>query len=384
MSTVRLTGWLICACGVIGAIAMAIGAWTLAPDRQEIAPTSISYGAGVAYVIDLPDDRYRILRASRDAFVLLPSPMRLLEDGRAIGWPVQTFDEVAEKGGGRFAYVHPVVAFSASDGSDPRTNGRAYSIERPIKPRLAAWCVAALAVLIGSGLAFPDRMRSTAIALLRVGPSPDIASRAGDINRGWLASFAVLAVTTLLAVAELLMMWWASASTQFAYCELSSGQRRARLLQLRSVDRRHRSAECIGELERLVRPPDTLPISIEFSSRPCRMAAECRAAGTGSSDRIVGWRAVAGAAAKLRVDYCDPDNTGSAGIRTRSSARQLRDRGFRPARGADSAGALAVGRERSRDLHPAHWCWACSCSASAWRCVRVRCSRCRCCFCGYG
>ena len=216
MSTVRLTGWLICACGVTGAIAMAIGAWTLAPDRQEIAPASISSGAGVAHIIGLPDDRYGILRASRDAFVLLPSAMRLLEDGRAIGWPVQTFDEVAEKGGGRFAYVHPVVAFSASDGSDPQTNGRAYSIERPIKPRLAAWCVTALAVLIGSGLAFPDRMRSTAIALLRVGPSPDIASRARDITRSWLATSAVLVATTLVAVAELLMMWWASASTQFS------------------------------------------------------------------------------------------------------------------------------------------------------------------------
>ena len=195
---------------------MAISAWTLAPDRKEIAPTSISYKAGVAYLFDLPDDRYRILRASRDAFVLLPSPMRLLEDGRAIGWPVQTFDEVAEKGGGRFAYAHPAVAFSASDGSDPQTNGRAYSIERPTKPRLAAWCVAALAVLIGSGLAFPDWMRSTAIALLRAGPSPDTTLRAGGISRSWLASLAVLAVMTMLAVAELLMMWWASASTHFA------------------------------------------------------------------------------------------------------------------------------------------------------------------------
>jgi len=51
----------------------------------------------------------------------------LLENGRRLG-PVVASDEVAALGGGRFARDGGLLLFSASDGSDPRANGRLYSI----------------------------------------------------------------------------------------------------------------------------------------------------------------------------------------------------------------------------------------------------------------
>lgn len=55
------------------------------------------------------------------------SSLEVLEDGRELGPAHADHGEIASIGGGRHSHWDDCVWFSASDGSDPRTNGRAYA-----------------------------------------------------------------------------------------------------------------------------------------------------------------------------------------------------------------------------------------------------------------
>lgn len=57
------------------------------------------------------------------------SPLRLFEDGREIGFPHTLHQEIREKGGGGYSHWLGQLWFSTSDNSDPRLNGRIYSIK---------------------------------------------------------------------------------------------------------------------------------------------------------------------------------------------------------------------------------------------------------------
>ena len=208
----RLIGWLLLGAGASCILVLAIAPWVSAPDRALLVPTSITSARGAAYFVHLPRDKGKVLRPPGDVGVLFPTPMQLLEDGKPIGRPANSFDEVVEKGDGRFAYVHPLLAFATSDGSDARTNGRTYQLERPINPRRASWFVASLSVLIGLGLTFPNWTRTAAIALLRVGPQSSPSPNAGSARWLAVARYTALGLATLTAVSLLLTMWWGSAS----------------------------------------------------------------------------------------------------------------------------------------------------------------------------
>ena len=56
------------------------------------------------------------------------SPLVLLEDGRALGPAHSLHDDIRALGAGRFSHWNGYLWFSSSDGSDPRRNGRRYSI----------------------------------------------------------------------------------------------------------------------------------------------------------------------------------------------------------------------------------------------------------------
>ena len=62
------------------------------------------------------------------------SPVRLLEDGRALGPSNALHDDIGIQGGGRFSFWKGALYFSTSDNSDPRTNGRRYSLSIPYIP----------------------------------------------------------------------------------------------------------------------------------------------------------------------------------------------------------------------------------------------------------
>jgi len=59
------------------------------------------------------------------------SPAQLLEDGRALGPGNTLHAEIGAQGGGRFSFWKGSLIFSASDNSDPRTNGRHYILVLP-------------------------------------------------------------------------------------------------------------------------------------------------------------------------------------------------------------------------------------------------------------
>jgi hypothetical protein len=99
---------------------------------------------GFAFVSRAGDD-------GQDGTDTFAAPPRLLEDGRVLGPAVSAPREVRRLGGGRYGFFHGALYFSSSDGTDPRTNGRAYRLERPWPlPRRTAgliYCFLAVAAI---------------------------------------------------------------------------------------------------------------------------------------------------------------------------------------------------------------------------------------------
>jgi hypothetical protein len=56
------------------------------------------------------------------------SRLMLYEDGKPVGFAHQPHLQIEMHGGGRYSHWHDTLIFSATDGSDPNSNGRPYSI----------------------------------------------------------------------------------------------------------------------------------------------------------------------------------------------------------------------------------------------------------------
>ncbi|MBI3922049.1 MAG: hypothetical protein HY318_11580, partial [Armatimonadetes bacterium] len=96
----------------------------LLPLRGEIAPTRITAEIGHCYTVILGP--HYVGDGVKDA---PPSTLRLFEDGKPLGPAHVAHVDIREKGQGRFSHWNTVIYFSASDNSDPRTNGRKYTWE---------------------------------------------------------------------------------------------------------------------------------------------------------------------------------------------------------------------------------------------------------------
>jgi hypothetical protein len=57
------------------------------------------------------------------------SGLVVAEDGRALPHAHAAHEDIRRLGGGRYSHWGAQVYFSSSDGSDPRTNGRRYTVE---------------------------------------------------------------------------------------------------------------------------------------------------------------------------------------------------------------------------------------------------------------
>lgn len=77
-------------------------------------------GAGHCYVAPLPG---RLLSDFESA-----SRLELFEDGRRLGPGHASHEDIRELGAGRYSHWGAQLYFSASDNSDPRRNGRAYTV----------------------------------------------------------------------------------------------------------------------------------------------------------------------------------------------------------------------------------------------------------------
>jgi len=87
-----------------------------------LSPTQITPEIGMCYNYQL-GPRY-LGDGVQD---LPPSTLRLFEDGKELGSAHTIHAQIREQGKGLFAHWKTVLYFAASDGSDPRTNGRRYS-----------------------------------------------------------------------------------------------------------------------------------------------------------------------------------------------------------------------------------------------------------------
>ena len=64
-----------------------------------------------------------------------PSTLRLFENGKELGPAHAAHVDIRAKGGGQFSHWNTTLYFSASDNSDPRTNGREYKYLWQITPQ---------------------------------------------------------------------------------------------------------------------------------------------------------------------------------------------------------------------------------------------------------
>ncbi|MDB5579945.1 MAG: uncharacterized protein JWR80_5121 [Bradyrhizobium sp.] len=122
---------------VIGAVAIVTGSffatmaaldmwWPAAcsgPDRIDLKKP-FQNSSGFAYVAPTP----QFSSVSNNMQQLTRSPLKLCENGTPIGPPHIALAEIASDGRGRFVHWGDNVFFSASDSSNPNTNGRSYSV----------------------------------------------------------------------------------------------------------------------------------------------------------------------------------------------------------------------------------------------------------------
>lgn len=89
------------------------------------------------------------------------STLAVYEDGKPLGPGHASPRAVRHEGHGRFAHLRYMLLFSASDNSDPRSNGRRYTIRRISRPRLepAQLALAAASWLAAVGLLFTAAFR---------------------------------------------------------------------------------------------------------------------------------------------------------------------------------------------------------------------------------
>ena len=123
--------------------------WFTPNVQYSIANGEIMPEAGKAYlatlgfgqrgVYSLPFDSSESPRSSN---------LFMLEDDRVLGPPHSLHADIREKGLGNYSHWNGSIIFSSSDGTDPRINGRTYSIKASaeVKPRLQLFLVSILAI----------------------------------------------------------------------------------------------------------------------------------------------------------------------------------------------------------------------------------------------
>jgi len=82
---------------------------------------------GEGWIADLPSELWNETDSNEAPY---RSRLRLLEEQRELGPPHAVHATIQDAGEGRYSFWTNVIYFSTSDGSDPNTNGRPYSVAR--------------------------------------------------------------------------------------------------------------------------------------------------------------------------------------------------------------------------------------------------------------
>ena len=131
-------------------------AWAASPPDivLRVEPREIFSRGGHAFAwrIVIPDYFPEALIAGDDLANPQSSPLQVYEQGRSIGPAHALHHEIEQAGSGRFSHWTTTLIFSASDNTDPRTNGRRYEARVPIAPpRFLVAIAGALAALLAAG-----------------------------------------------------------------------------------------------------------------------------------------------------------------------------------------------------------------------------------------
>jgi hypothetical protein len=171
-------------------------------ESHQIAPASISHVGGASYVASIPPSPLAplLVAVSDDPEHAQRSSARLFEDARELRPAHAQHVGIAAVGKGRFSHWTSAVYISASDNSDPRTNGRTYRLKT----------VARLPMTIAAAWALTFAVAALSVRLRR--------SRASARGRGShvlaivLAALSVAAVVVMAVTGSGLLQFWALAS----------------------------------------------------------------------------------------------------------------------------------------------------------------------------
>ena len=134
------------ACLTVSLAPVAFGVVWGEPEAHRVEPTTIVHEIGSNYIAPLPPGRFAPLLSTdgdtlEDAF---RSTLALFEDGRELGPRHTQHAWIREQGRGSFSHWGSALYFSSSDNSDPRTNGRRYTVRIIARlPFIAGWAWAA-------------------------------------------------------------------------------------------------------------------------------------------------------------------------------------------------------------------------------------------------
>lgn len=100
------------------------------PSLSYVLPNStVAPESGFAFVVPIPSQMRTGYMLPTDTNERPDgSWLTVFEDGRPLGPAHSLHSDIRAKGGGRFSHWGQSLLFSSSDGSDPRLNGRAYSV----------------------------------------------------------------------------------------------------------------------------------------------------------------------------------------------------------------------------------------------------------------
>ena len=148
----RFPLWLGCALAALLLLNAAAAVSVLHPPQftAVLDPSQINPDSGAAYTARVPAGNF-VFKVEGDEGSPARSTLRLFEGSTELKPAHTLHDEIRQKGGGRFSHWGEGLYFSTSDGSDPRRNGRTYSLTA--SGALNANLMIALAVLDLIGLA---------------------------------------------------------------------------------------------------------------------------------------------------------------------------------------------------------------------------------------
>ena len=121
--------------------------WLTPTVHYSIPNSEITPAAGRAYQATLKLNLRYVYYLPADSDSPGSSNLLMFEDGRAIGPSHSIHADIRDQGHGLYSHWNGSIVFSSTDGTDPRINGHAYSIEASaaVKPRLRFMLLSVLA-----------------------------------------------------------------------------------------------------------------------------------------------------------------------------------------------------------------------------------------------